>query len=133
MSLTDPIGDMLTSIRNASRVRKPQVDVPASGFGADLLECLKREGFIQNWRKLLEGNPQGTLRVYLKYTKDRKPILRQLSRISKPGLRVYRRKKEIRKVYSGIGIAILTPPKGVLPDAQARAEGVGGEVICHVW
>ena len=133
MSVTDPIGDMLTAIRNASRVGKPQVDVPASGLGATLLECLKQEGFIQNWRKMIEGNPQGVLRIYLKYTKDRKPILRQIKRISKPGLRVYRQKHEIRKVYSGIGIAILTTPKGVLTDSQARAEGVGGEVICHVW
>ena len=133
MSVTDPIGDMLTAIRNASRAGKLQVDVPASGVGANLLECLKKEGFIQNWRKMIEGNPQGILRVYLKYTKDRKPILRQIRRISKPGLRVYRRKKEIRKIYSGIGIAILTTPKGILTDAGARAEGIGGEVICHVW
>ena len=133
MSVTDPIGDMLTAIRNASCTGKPQVDVSASRLGAAIVECLKREGFIQNWRKLTGSDPQGTLRVYLKYTKDRRPILRQIRRISKPGLRIYRRRSEIRKVYSGIGVAILTTPRGVFTDAQARAEGVGGEVICHVW
>lgn len=129
----DPIGDLLTSIRNGSRAGKAQVDVPASRLGQAVVDCMKREGFIENWRKLSEGNPQGMLRVYLRYTKGRRPLLRQIRRVSRPGLRIYRGKSQIRKVYSGIGIAILTTPKGVLTDAQARAEGVGGEVICHVW
>ncbi len=133
MSVTDPIGNMLVAIRNASQAKKPQVDVPASRLGSAIAESLKQEGFIQNWRLLKEGNPQGVLRVYLKYTKDRKPILRHIRRISKPGLRVYVPKNKVPKILSGIGIAILTTPKGVLTDAQARAQGMGGEVVCYVW
>ena len=124
---------MLTRIRNGTRAGKPQVEFPASRLGAAILECMKQEGFVQNWRLLKEGNPQGLLRVYLKYTKDRKPILRQIRRVSKPGLRVYVGKRKIRKVYSGIGISILTTPKGVMTDTQAREQGLGGELICHLW
>ncbi len=133
MSLTDPIGDMLTRIRNGTRAGKPQVDVPASRLGSAIVECMKQEGFIQNWRLMKEGDPQGVLRVYLRYTKERKPLLRQIRRVSKPGLRIYVGKRKVPKVYSGIGISILTTPKGVMTDAQARAQGVGGEVICHLW
>ncbi len=133
MSQTDPIGDMLTRIRNGTLSGKPQVEFPASRLGAAILECMKQEGFVQNWRLLKEGNPQGLLRVYLKYTKERKPILRQIRRVSKPGLRVYVGKRKIRKIYSGIGISILTTPKGVMTDTQAREQGLGGEVICHLW
>lgn len=133
MSQTDPISDLLTCLRNGSRAGKTQVDVPASRLGKAIVECMKQEGFVLNWRHIEAGHPQGILRVYLKYTKDRKPILRQIKRVSKPGLRVYRGKKKIFKVYSGIGMAILTTPKGVLTDDQARTQGVGGEVICTVW
>ena len=133
MSLTDPIGDLLTRIRNGSRTGKPQVDIPASRLGQALVECLKQEGFIQNWRLIKDGDPQGTLRVYLKYTKSRRPILRQLHRVSRPGLRIYVGKARIPKVLSGVGTAILTTPKGVLTETQARLQGVGGEVICTVW
>ena len=133
MSQTDPIGDLLTAIRNGSRQGKPQVDFPASRFGSAIVECLKQEGFVQNWRLLKEGHPQGLLRVYLKYTKSRRPILRHIRRISKPGLRIYVPKGKIPKVLSGIGIGVLSTPEGVLTDAQARQRGVGGEVICHVW
>ena len=124
---------MLTRIRNGTLSGKPQVEFPASRLGAAILECMKQEGFVQNWRLLKEGNPQGLLRVYLKYTKERKPILRQIRRVSKPGLRVYVGKRKIRKIYSGIGISILTTPKGVMTDTQAREQGLGGEVICHLW
>ena len=133
MSLTDPMGDMLTAIRNASQARKAQVNVRASKLGAAVLECLKQEGFIQNWRLLKESNPQGTLRVYLKYTKARRPILRHIRRISKPGLRVYVPKTKIPKVLSGVGISILSTSTGVFTGVQAREQGVGGEMICHVW
>ncbi len=133
MSQTDPIGDLLTSIRNASRAGKPHVDFPASKVGAAIVECLKEEGFIQNWRRLSEGNPQGILRVYLKYTKDRQPILRHVRRVSKPGLRIYVGKTKIPRILSGIGMAVLSTPKGVLSGSQAKLEGLGGEVICHVW
>lgn len=133
MSQTDPIADLLTAIRNASQARKPNVEVPASRLAGRILDCLKQEGFIQNWRLLKENHPQGTLKVYLKYTQDRRPILRHIRRVSKPGLRVYVPKAKLPRVLSGIGTAILTTPQGVLTEAQARAQGVGGEVICHVW
>jgi len=133
LGLTDPIGDMLTALRNASHAGKPHLEVPASRLAERIAECLKQEGFIQNWRKISGGNPQGVLRIYLKYAPDGKPVLRHIRRISKPGLRIYRRKDQLRPIYSGIGVAILTTSRGVLTDAQARKEGVGGEVICHVW
>ena len=133
MSLTDPIGDLLTAVQNGNLARKPHVDVRASGLGSAILECLKKESFIQNWRLLKEGNPQGSLRVYLKYTKDRRPIIRRIRRVSRPGLRIYVQKMKIPKVLSGAGMAILTTPQGVVSGSQAKALGVGGEVICHVW
>ncbi len=133
MSLSDPVSNMLNNLRNASRALKAHVDVPASRFATHIAECLKQEGFILNWRLMEEGTPQGVLRLYLKYTKDRRPILRNVRRVSKPGLRIYAPKTKIPKVLSGIGISIISTPKGVLTDAQARAQGIGGEVICHVW
>ena len=133
MSQTDPISDLLTRVRNGSRAGKAQVDAPASRMGSALMECLKQEGYIQNWRLMAEGSPQGILRIYLKYTKSRKPILRQIKRVSRPGLRIYAGKDKLPKILSGIGTSILTTPKGILTDAQARAQGIGGEVICHVW
>ncbi|MCM8811909.1 MAG: 30S ribosomal protein S8 [Candidatus Omnitrophica bacterium] len=134
MSLTDPIGDMLVAIRNANQAGRAQVDVPASKLASAIVESLKQEGFIQNWRLLKEGTAQGTLRIYLKYLgKNRKPLLRHVKRVSKPGLRIYVQKSRVPKVLSGIGVAILSTPKGVLTDNQARQEGVGGEVLCYVW
>lgn len=132
MSLTDPIGNMLVALANGSRAGKPQVDVPASRLGAAIVECMKSEGFIQNWRLMKAGSPQGILRVYLKYTKERRPILREIRRVSKPGRRIYRGKDRMPKIYSGIGIAILTTPQGIVTDAQARRQGIGGEVLCTV-
>ena len=133
MSLTDPIADLLISIQNANKAEKPHVDVKASGLGSAIVECLKKEGFVQNWRLVKEKNPQGFIRIYLKYTKDRKPIIRKIRRVSRPGLRIYVKKTKVPKVLSGIGMAVLSTPQGVLSDSQARAQGVGGEVICQVW
>lgn len=132
MGLTDPIGNMLVAISNGSRAGKAQVDVPASRLGAAIADCMKSEGFIRNWRLLKEGNPQGILRVYLRYTGDRRPILRGIRRVSKPGRRIYRGKDRLPRVQSGIGIAILTTPKGIVTDSQARQQGIGGEVLCYV-
>ncbi len=134
MSVTDPIGDMLVAVRNGSRAGKAQVDVRASKISSAIVESLKKEGFIQNWRLVKEeSDPQGVLRVYLKYTKDRKPILKHIRRVSKPGLRVYTSKTKIPRILSGVGIAILSTPQGVLTDKQARESGVGGEILCYVW
>ncbi len=133
MSLSDPIGNLLSSLANASRSGKMHVDVPSSKFGAAIVECLKQEGFVQNWRQISPENVQGSLRIYLKYTKDRKPILRAIRRVSRPGLRIYVPKTKVPRVLSGIGMAILSTPKGVYSDSQARAEGVGGELLCRLW
>ena len=133
MSQTDPIGDVLVSVRNASLAGKPQVEVPASKHAEAIFDCLKKEGFISNWRRMDEGGPQGTIRVYLKYTKERRPILRHIRRVSKPGLRVYVPKTRIPKILSGIGMSILSTPQGVLSGSQAKEIGIGGEVICHIW
>ena len=133
MSQTDPIADLLTALRNASQARKLLLEVPASRFKAALLECLKKEGYIQNWRLLKEGNPQGILRIYLKYTKDRRPVLRQIHRVSRPGLRIYVPKTKMPKVLSGLGTAILTTPRGVFSGVEAKRQGLGGEILCKVW
>lgn len=134
--LTDPIADMLTRIRNATRVYKESTDVPASRFKEEILKILAREGFIRGYERVeVEGKPY--LRVYLKYgprrgTK-REQVIQHIRRISRPGRRVYVGVKEIPRVRRGLGIAILSTPKGVLTDREARKEGVGGELICEVW
>ena len=132
MSASDPIADLLTSVRNASRARLEKTDVPDSRMSRAIVDILKREGFIQNYR-VIEGQPRAALRIYLKYTKDRRPILTQLRRISTPGLRRYTAKAELRSVLNGLGISILSTPKGLLTDAEARAHGVGDELLCTVW
>jgi len=123
----------LSTLRNASRALKAHVDVPASQFATHIAECLKQENFILNWRLIQEGSPQGVLRLYLKYTKDRRPILRNVRRVSRPGLRIYASKTAIPKVLAGIGISILSTPKGILADREAKKAKVGGELICSVW
>ncbi|MGQ9511209.1 MAG: 30S ribosomal protein S8 [Thermaceae bacterium] len=134
--LTDPIADMLTRIRNATRVYKEHTDVPASRFKEEILKVLAREGFIRGYERVeVEGKPY--LRVHLKYGPRRgtryEQVINQIRRISRPGRRVYVGVKEIPRVRRGLGIAILSTPKGVLTDREARKEGVGGELICEVW
>lgn len=132
MSQSDPIADFLTQIRNASRARLEKTDVPDSQMKRAIIDILKREGFVQNYR-LIEAKPRAILRVYLKYTKDRRPIITQLRRRSTPGLRTYVRKDGVPAVLSGMGISILSTSKGLLTDAEAKAHGVGGELLCQVW
>lgn len=132
MSQTDPLADSLTQIRNASRARLEKTDLRDSRMTRAVVDLLKQEGFIQNFR-VIEAKPRATLRVYLKYTKERKPIMTQLVRVSKPGLRKYVKVQQIPTVYRGLGLSILSTPKGVLTDAQARAQKVGGELLCRVW
>ena len=132
MSMTDPIADMLTRIRNANIVRHERVEVPASKLKEQIARILHEEGFIRNYR-FIDDNKQGILRIYLKYGEEKERIITTLSRISKPGLRQYVSKEELPKVKSGLGIAIVSTSKGVMTAAQARKMGVGGEVICHVW
>lgn len=132
MALTDPIADMLTMIRNGSKAKKEVVEVRNSRLSEEIIKILKKEGFIANY-KLMKDSKQGLLRVYLKYFTDGTPAVLGLKRISRPGLRIYKRSDELPKVYSGLGIAILSTSKGLLTDVEARSKKIGGEVICYVW
>ena len=132
MNLTDPVADFLTRIRNAMRARHQKLDVPASKLKAEIARILKEEGYIANY-KPTEENGMKVLRVYLKYGTNNESVISDLKRVSRPGCRVYQGKNEIRRVQGGLGIAILTTPKGVMTGRQARREGVGGELLCEVW
>jgi small subunit ribosomal protein S8 len=132
MNLTDPVADFLTRIRNAMRSRHQKLDVPASKLKAEIARILKEEGYIANY-KPTEENGQKVLRVYLKYNTNNESVIKELKRVSRPGCRVYQGKNEIRRVQGGLGIAILTTPKGVMTGRQARRAGVGGELLAEVW
>ncbi len=129
--LTDPIADMLTRVRNAILIRTEKVDIPASKMKVEIAKILKEEGFIKSY-KILKDKKQGILRMALKYTNS-EPMITGLKRISKPGRRVYVGKDEMPKVMGGVGVAIITTSKGILTDRECRQEGVGGEILCHVW
>ncbi len=132
MSATsDPIADMLTRLRNAIKAEHLKVDVPSSKIKVAIAKILKDEGFIKNF-KMIEDNKQKVLRIYLKYTEENQPAILELTRISKPGRRVYTRAEELKPVYNNIGIWILSTPKGVLTNKAARKLNVGGEVICEI-
>ncbi len=133
MSLTsDPIADFLTRIRNAGMVYHDKVEIPGSNIKKALAELLKQEGFIKDY-EYIEDNKQGVLRLYLKYGPNRERVITGLKRISRPGLRVYAKKDQIPKVLGGLGVAVISTSKGIMPDRQARSEGLGGEVICYIW
>lgn len=132
MPVTDPIADLLTRIRNANTVLHERVDVPASKIKRSILELMKQEGFIRDFEAIEDG-PQGTLRIYLRYGSGKKRVISGLKRISRPGLRVYAQKDQVPKVLGGLGVAILSTSTGVLTDKEARAKGVGGEVLCYIW
>lgn len=132
MAVTDPIADMLTIVRNGSFAHKDVVETKNSKFSEEVMKILKKENFIANY-KLIKDTKQGLLRVYLKYTKDGKPAIIGLKRISKPGLRIYKKTDELPKVYGGLGIAILSTSKGLMTDTEARDKKLGGEVICYAW
>jgi len=132
MAISDPIADMLTRIRNAAKARFNSVDIPGSTLKIEVAKILKNEGFVRNYKFLKDGK-QGILRVYLKYGEDQSNVIYGLKRISKPSRRVYVNCKEIKSVYNGMGIAILSTSKGVMTDKRARQEKVGGEILCHVW
>ncbi|HZZ37642.1 MAG: 30S ribosomal protein S8 [Acidobacteriaceae bacterium] len=132
MSLTDPVADFLTRIRNSIRARHQKLDVPASKLKAEIARILKEEGYISNF-KTTEENGRAVLRVYLKYGANNEAAIRDLERISRPGCRVYIGHDEIRRVQGGLGISIMTTPRGVMTGRQARREKVGGEVLCEIW
>ncbi len=131
MSLTDPISNMLTNIRNAVQVKKETVDIPASKKIERILEIFKADGYIEDFR-LLKNNVQGTYRVYLKYD-NKKPVIMGLKRVSRPGLRVYAPGYKVPRVLNGLGTAVISTSKGVLADRDARKQKIGGEVVCHIW
>ncbi|SRR5712692_3111108 len=130
---TDPIADMLTRIRNAARAKHARVDVPASKLKIELARILKEEGFIATYKVADENKVRRTLRVFLKYTADRQSVFTGLKRISRPGRRVYAGKLDVAKVMGGLGVSILTTPRGVMTGRAARKSGVGGEVLCEIW
>ncbi|SHJ89023.1 SSU ribosomal protein S8P [Anaerobranca californiensis DSM 14826] len=132
MTMTDPIADMLTRIRNANMALHPVVEIPGSKIKRNLAEILKAEGFIKDY-EWIEDNKQGILRIHLKYGANRQRVITGLKRISKPGLRVYAGKDELPKVLGGLGIAVISTSQGLVTDKVARKLGVGGEVICYVW
>ncbi len=132
MSVSDPIADMLTCIRNAGQARHPRVDVPASRVKEEIVKVLEREKFIKSYRRIEDGK-QGILRVYLKYDPEVGPVIQHLKRISKPGRRVYVGKHDIPRVQNGLGAAILSTPGGLMTDREARTAGMGGELLAEIW
>ena len=134
MNITDPIADMLTRIRNANSSKHKTVDVPSSNMKLGIAEILYKEGYIKSFEEIKDGtNPQGIIRIALKYDENGTRVIDGLKRISKPGLRVYASKEELPKVLNGLGIAIISTSKGLKTDKEARQLGVGGEVLAYVW
>jgi small subunit ribosomal protein S8 len=131
--ITDPIADMLTRIRNAARAKHPRVDLPASKLKVEIARILKEEGYVASYKVVDESKVRRTLRVFLRYTPERRSVITDLRRISRPGCRRYVGRTEIRAVVGGMGIAILSTPRGVMTGATARKTGLGGEVLCEVW
>jgi small subunit ribosomal protein S8 len=131
-TITDPIADMLTRIRNANAAGHDQVSIPASKMKVEIARILKREGFIQDYR-LVEDDPRGFLRVTLRYGPRKERVLLGIRRVSRPGLRIYTRRREVPRVRGGLGLAILSTSRGIMTDREARQAGVGGEVLCYVW
>jgi small subunit ribosomal protein S8 len=131
MAVSDPIANMLTSIRNAQKVRKDTVDVPASKLTEKILVIFKQDGYIEDYR-LLKDNKQGVLKVYLKY-ENKKPVISGIKRVSRSGLRVYAGITEIPRVLNGLGTAVISTSKGIVNDKEARKLKIGGEVLCYIW
>ncbi len=131
MSLSDPISNMLTNIRNGVQVRKEFVDIPASKIIGKILDVFKSDGYIEDCR-LMKDNIQGNYKVYLKYD-SKKPVIIGMKRISKPGLRIYVQKDEIPRVLNGLGTAVISTSKGIMSGREARKLKIGGEILCHIW
>jgi small subunit ribosomal protein S8 len=132
MALTDPIADMLTRIRNAGKAKFNSVDIPGSKMKVELAGLMKDQGFIRNYKFIKDGK-QGILRVYLKYADDQSHVIHELERVSKPSRRVYVSAVDIKPVYNGLGVAVISTSKGILSDKQARKAHIGGEVICNIF
>lgn len=132
MTMSDPLGDMLTRIRNGQRIQKPTVRCPASRLRANVLEVLQKEGYIRGYHRIEDDPIKPQIEIELKYHGGN-PVIQEISRVSKPGRRVYSSIKDLPRVYKGLGISILSTPRGVMSDAEARAANVGGEVLCKVF
>jgi small subunit ribosomal protein S8 len=130
--VTDPIADMFTRIRNANAKLIEKVDVPSSKLQVEVAKILKEEGYIANY-KSIEDHKQGILRIYLKYTQEGKKTLMGIKRVSRPGLKIYKKNSELPKIIGGMGIAIISTSKGLMTDKHARTAKLGGEVIAYVW
>jgi len=131
MSMTDPIADMLTRVRNANRALHDKVDIPSSKLKLQIAKIMKEEGLVKNF-KVIEDKKQGVLRIYLKYGPGNQRILTRLERISRPGLRVYVKNKEMTKAKRGVGLAVISTSKGLMTDKRAQEMGLGGELICYI-
>ena len=132
MSVSDPIADMLTRIRNAIMARHDSVSVPSSKMKLSIARILKEEGFITDF-EVVRGKSHRMIKVHLRYDEDSRSLIAGLERVSKPGLRVYVQRKEIPRVYGGLGIALLSTPKGVMTGQKAWRQGIGGELLCYIW
>ncbi|MBI9086424.1 MAG: 30S ribosomal protein S8 [Desulfobacterales bacterium] len=132
MSMSDPIADLLTRIRNGSRAKFNSVDIPGSKMKTELAKLMRNEGFIRNY-KFIKDDKQGILRVYLKYGQAQKNAIVGIQRVSKPSRRVYVRSKDIKPVLNGMGVAVLSTSKGIMTDRQARKDNLGGEFLCKIW
>jgi small subunit ribosomal protein S8 len=130
--MTDPIADMLTRIRNAVRIERPQVDMPLSKVKRGLAEVLKREGYVWDWEEV-EGRPASLLRIHLKYGPNGERVIRKIRRVSRPGRRVYSKATDMRPVLGGLGISVVSTSRGVISDREARQRKLGGEVLCEIW
>ena len=132
MTISDPVADMLTRVRNAIMVRHDSVLIPTSRMKLAISKILKEEGFVSDY-EVVRGKPQRVIKIYLKYWDKNQSVLNGLERVSKPGLRIYVQKGEVPRVYGGLGIAIISTPRGVLTGQQAWRQGIGGELLCYVW
>ena len=132
MAISDPIADMLTRVRNAAMVKHDSVLVPSSTVKIAVAKILKEEGFIADY-EVVKGKPHRMLKIHLRYDEKGLPLLNGLERVSKPGLKIYIQRKEVPRVYGGLGIAIISTSKGIMTGQQARRQGIGGEILCNVW
>ena len=132
MQITDVIADMLTRIRNAGTAKHETVDVPASNVKNAIAQILVEEGYVKEVQ-IIDDGKQGVIRIYLKYTENKKPVISGIKRISKPGLRIYASKDELPKVLGGLGVAVISTSKGIMTDKKARKLGIGGEVLAYIW
>ncbi|MBN2409960.1 MAG: 30S ribosomal protein S8 [Candidatus Aminicenantes bacterium] len=132
MSVTDPIADMLTRIRNAARVKKRDVIIPSSKLKVEVAKILKEEGYIRNF-KVIDDNKQGVLNIALKYSDDNQSVISGLRRVSRPGCRLYCTRDSVPKVLDGLGIAVISTSRGMMTGKQCHERGVGGEILCYIW